>query len=445
MYNKYLKSEQNKSKLDSECSSSAQINELMSYFNKLKYEENSSKLLSESDVLRFFSSKLSNELETSSNGYEFYDLFCGAGGLSLGIEQNGFRVKKAVEKDLSAVKTYHFNRPHLKFSQIIQDDITKHSEDFELQYAPLIVGGPPCQGFSNANKQKKEQDSRNQLYKFFVKKVKSVNPEIFIMENVTGILKYFNQIQDDFHRIGYSTHSFVLDTADFGFPQNRKRVFIFGYKSKIEHQGVSTVEIFQESLNERLPVHKYNLMDAIGSLPALEAKTIKNATNIESNIWGGTFYRSLVLDDDYSVLLNGEIKTLPVMNHKTKYNNARDIEIYSLLTPGDKSDSDKIAHINPYTSRADIFKDKFFKLEPQKPCKTLTSHMYYDCHMYIHPYQSRGLTPRESARVQGFPDDYLFLGSPNEWYRQIGNAVSPLIANVLGAACKRVLDRLFSV
>ncbi len=101
--------------------------------------------------------------------------------------------------------------------------------------------------------------------------------------------------------------------------------------------------------------------------------------------------------------------------------------------PGEKSDAKSIQDIMPYKSRNEIFKDKFYKLEPQKPSKTITAHMY------IHPYQARGLTPREAARIQGFPDNYYFLGRPNEWYRQVGNAVSPLASRHIGKALERIL------
>ena len=132
-----------------------------------------------------------------------------------------------------------------------------------------------------------------------------------------------------------------------------------------------------------------------------------------------------------------------ILNHKSKYNNDRDIQIYSILEQGEKSDAKSIQHINPYKNRDKIFKDKFYKLNFNVPSKTITAHMYYDCHMYIHPTQARGLTPREAARIQGFPDDYLFLGSPNEWYRQIGNAVSPILARYIGMKLAEILDRIY--
>lgn len=171
---------------------------------------------------------------------------------------------------------------------------------------------------------------------------------------------------------------------------------------------------------------------------------MKNATYSESATWGYTFAGFRDAASPYARLINHGLPIeVPLLNHRSKYNNDRDIQIYQLLRPGEKSDAESIQEINPYKNRADIFRDKFDKLLADEPCKAITAHMYYDCNMYIHPYQARGLTPREAARVQGFPDDYLFLGSPNEWYRQIGNAVSPLMARVLASGLKLVLERIY--
>ena len=101
------------------------------------------------------------------------------------------------------------------------------------------------------------------------------------------------------------------------------------------------------------------------------------------------------------------------------------------MFPGDKSDSPRIADIMPYASRSHVFKDKYFKLIPDIPSKTITAHMKFDCNMYVHPYQARGLTPREAARVQSYPDNYFFLGAYTKTYQQIGNSVPPLMARVI--------------
>ena len=176
-------------------------------------------------------------------------------------------------------------------------------------------------------------------------------------------------------------------------------------------------------------------------MPILKPKNIKNKTNLENDLYGYTAKKFEYKNTLYSKLINGNINNKFLLNHKTKYNNLRDTKIYSLLKPGENSTAKSIKHLMPYRRREKIFKDKFYKLDFNKKCKTITSHMYYDCHMYIHPNQARGLTPREAARVQGFPDNYYFCGGTNEWYRQIGNSVSPLISNILALIFKDYYEK----
>lgn len=394
-------------------------------------------------AVRYYTDKF-NSFTAEHFQHDFIDLFCGAGGLSVGLEQEGFRPIIAVDKDLAALLTYRFNRPWLTEENFIHDDIRELVGKDIFPYVPVIVGGPPCQGFSVVNKHKKENDERNALYKFYVHAVNQSRPKIFLMENVEGILKLYNEIQGDFAKIGYIVcEPLILSPKDFGFPQSRKRAFILGINSDYEHMADELFAVFKETVLSKMQGPKYTLWDAISDLPELEAKTLKNATYVESKKWGYTVAGMSDTSTEYTQLINEGIPVQrPLLNHRSKYNNERDIQIYQLLKPGEKSDSESIQEINPYKNRADIFRDKFDKLVADEPCKAITAHMYYDCNMYIHPYQARGLTPREAARVQGFPDDYFFLGSPNEWYRQIGNAVSPLMARVLAHGLKCVLKRM---
>lgn len=375
---------------------------------------------------------------------DFIDLFCGAGGLSVGLEQEGFCPIIAVDKDSSALLTYRFNRPWMAQENLIHDDIRELVGRDIFPHVPVIVGGPPCQGFSVVNKHKKDNDERNALYKFYVHAVNQSKPKIFLMENVGGILKLYEEIREDFDNIGYTVcEPLILSPKDFGFPQSRKRVFILGINNDYKNMVDELSDIFKTTILEKMSGPQYTLWDAISDLPELEAKTMKNATHVESKKWGFTIAGSFHTSTKYTQLINEGLPIKrPLLNHRSKYNNERDIQIYRLLKPGEKSDAESIQEINPYKNRANIFKDKFDKLVADEPCKAITAHMYYDCNMYIHPYQARGLTPREAARVQGFPDDYFFLGSPNEWYRQIGNAVSPLMARVLANGLKCVLKRM---
>jgi DNA (cytosine-5)-methyltransferase 1 len=137
-------------------------------------------------------------------------------------------------------------------------------------------------------------------------------------------------------------------------------------------------------------------------------------------------------DTKYSKFINDDKRSKYIFNHKNRFNNERDIEIFRRLPKGENSLHHSIADIMPYSERNHIFKDKYFKLDDKLPSKTITSHMKFDCNMYIHPFQSRGLSSREAARIQTFPDDYYFRGSQNQWYAQIGNAVPPKLAEIIG-------------
>ena len=142
---------------------------------------------------------------------------------------------------------------------------------------------------------------------------------------------------------------------------------------------------------------------------------------------------------NFYLFINGDKDISYLYNHKNRFNNDRDIEIFSRLPQGANSLHPSIEDIMPYKNRNGIFKDKYFKLKYTDVCKTITSHMKFDCNMYIHPTQSRGLSPREAARIQTFPDDFVFYGPQNSWYKQIGNAVPVKLAKAIGEEVKKYL------
>ncbi len=363
----------------------------------------------------------------------FLDLFCGAGGLSLGLESHGFSPCFAVDHDEAALQTYLANRPGLPPTVVRLADLTTLSPDI-VPSAPLVIGGPPCQGFSNANKQRLSDDPRNRLYKRFLQIAASSGARVCLIENVPGMAKFATAVFRDMADIGMTARLCEVDAANLGYPQYRRRIFWIGIKGMNVADTQRAFRAFERALATRRVNHSYVLKDAIGDLPGLSAKTARNATHVESAEWGFAIAKPMCSSAAFPTLINDGVYEGPLLNHRTKYNNARDIEIYGRLAPGEGSEAESIKDIMPYRTRTHVFKDKFFKLHPERPSKTITAHMYYDCHMYIHPNQARGLTPREAARVQGFPDHYRFLGYPNEWYRQIGNAVSPLVAWHVGRA-----------
>jgi len=248
------------------------------------------------------------------------------------------------------------------------------------------------------------------------------------MENVKGMLNKIDEILDDFGNIldsEYDISHSILNARDFGIPQNRERLFIIG-----NNMGVDMHDLF-----ERINKHKrpfFTLEDAISGLPPLGVKTVKNNSAIENEVVGYFKVEHKYRVDDFYKFINGEKEIEYVYNHKNRYNNGRDVEIYTLLPQGANSLHPSIADIMPYKTRNHIFKDKYFKLKYDDVCKTITSHMKFDCNMYIHPTQPRGLSAREAARVQTFPDDFVFYGAQNSWYMQIGNAVPVKLAEIIG-------------
>jgi DNA (cytosine-5)-methyltransferase 1 len=185
----------------------------------------------------------------------------------------------------------------------------------------------------------------------------------------------------------------------------------------------------------------YVLEDALYGLRKLKAKKNKNDTKNEDLESG------LNVDKTKTNGINSFIKKINfnkkikfIYNHKARYNNSRDINIFKRLPQGGDSTHSSIQDIMPYKRRSGIFKDKYFKLQSNKVCKTITSHMKFDCNMYIHPYQARGLTPREAARVQGFSDNYFFVGPISKCYMQIGNAVPPPLSEVLCRSLEKIIN-----
>ncbi len=370
------------------------------------------------------------------------DLFCGAGGLSLGFTQEGFVTSLANDIQECCVDTYAHNHPETPRDHIILGDVKEVVENIEelLGHSSpsIVVGGPPCQGFSEANRQRLIDDPRNHLYKNFVEVVRKTHPPFFVMENVKGMLKVAHQVIEDFSQIGYSTSARILNAKNYGVPQNRERLIYIG-----NCVGVDNDRIFEELVVLGNTIEDFVLRDALYGLRPLAASRVKNATDRDTEQSGVWIERNRATGTNAYIAYINQGKRYPAcLNHKARYNNDRDIEIFGRMHPGDKSDDPKIADIMPYKTRNDIFKDKYFKLEPDKVCKTITAHMKFDCNMYVHPDQARGLTPREAARVQSYPDDYFFRGSYTKTYMQIGNSVPPLLGRAIATVIKKYLKQL---
>lgn len=384
----------------------------------------------------------------------FADFFAGAGGLSLGFTQAGYRVCFANDFEDVCVRTYRYNHPELPSNKVVQGDIRNivdNINNYIDESVDVVVGGPPCQGFSSANQQRIIDDPRNELYKYFIKGIRKILPKFVVMENVKGMLKVANQVVEDYASINeikdgkhysYTVGYRLLNSVDFSVAQNRERLIYIAIRNDIVKEcGVTPGVIFNEIESNNKNNPHFLLRDALYAIKALNAPRIKNTNEIDDDKTGKKIDVNTFLgnENNYLKLIN-EGRIIPILfNHKARYVNDINYEIYRLLGQGDDASDPKIAGIMPYANRLHCFKDKYYKLIADRPSRTITAHLRMDCHSHIHPYQIRAITPREAARCQSFPDDYLFLGAYLKTYMQIGNAVPCLMAKGIAKVIKKYL------
>lgn len=378
------------------------------------------------------------------SGILFADFFCGAGGMSLGFKDAGFTPAFANDIYSEGLETYYFNHD-LSSDRILNCDIKKIVKNYSsikglFENIKIVIGGPPCQGFSMANRHNFEydettdskiykEDERNILYKYLVELIILIQPDFFLIENVKGMSKIEDRIMREISDKSTSDYYFIsmlLNAKNYGVPQNRLRYFILGGKDNNFLEKVR-IRIKEKELSSE----KFVLEDALYGLPVIKSNPYKMKTEFENDETGYTIVHKDTPENQFLKEINKNLFIPYIFNHKARYNNENDIDIFRLLPIGGNSIDKSISNLNNYKNRDHIFKDKYYKLKPDEICKTVTSHMRNDCHMYIHPFQPRGLSPREAARVQTFPDYYLFRGSLNNWYKQIGNAVPVKLASVI--------------
>lgn len=388
--------------------------------------------------------RLLQEKEKNRDALTLVDLFCGAGGLSLGFKQCGYKTVFANDFDPLCIETYKYNHPEIPSDRIVCGDIrliADHIDRYVPEPVDVVVGGPPCQGFSSANKHHRViDDPRNELYKYFLKATARLAPKIVVMENVKGMLKVADQVVEDYGRIqitlngrtlSYTVSYELLNSADFSVAQSRERLIYIAIRSDlVEELGITPSAVFAtiRENNSRKPV--FNLSSALEGVRSLVAPHKMNVGEIDTEEGGRKIDANPFCgnENEYLSLINqGRVIPL-VFNHKARYCSELNYEIYKRMNPGDDATDPKIADIMPYAHRNDKFKDKYYRLYADRPCRTITAHLRSDCHSHIHPTEDRAITPREAARVQSFPDDYLFLGPYLKTYIQIGNAVPTLMA-----------------
>jgi DNA (cytosine-5)-methyltransferase 1 len=365
------------------------------------------------------------------------DLFSGAGGMSLGLEDAGFRVVLGVDHYSFAVQTHRHHFAGMSIEEDLADPATvkRIAKLLKRNKIELLAGGPPCQPFSRAGRSMirhrvltgaaDPHDERRDLWRSYLEVVQLARPRAVVMENVPDMaldreMFILRSMTEELEQIGYSVSARVIDSWRHGVPQMRQRLLLVALLDQVRFSWPDESE------------KRVTLWNAIGEMPEVEG-----GWRPEGGAFGWAEYpgprteyqkwmrRKVAAEDAHKLF---DHITRPVreddraafesMTHKTKY-------------------TDLAPEFQRY--RKDIFDDKYKKLDENDLSRTITAHIAKDGYWYIHPRQPRTLTVREAARIQTFPDDFRFAGPPSVAFKQIGNAVPPLIGQVIGEAVRSSL------
>lgn len=337
------------------------------------------------------------------------DVFAGAGGMSLGAARAGVRVHTAVEMNPYASQTYRHNHPE---TTVLSCDI-RGIANFNLEAAneqTVIFGGPPCKGFSTSNQRTRTRHNPdNWLFEEFIRVIRMMHPDWVVFENVTGILEtdgafFLDIILESIAACGYTLSYGILNAADFGVPQSRSRLFIIG-----SLHGVK-VELPKPETQRRVTV-----IEAINDLPLLTngARVCQMPYRVGQ-------------PSAYARVVKGGLKKS--CNHIVTRNADFIIERYGYVPQGGNWEDIPARLMHNYANRERCHTGIYHRLHPDRPSKVIGN---FRKNMVIHPHQDRGLSVREAARLQSFPDCYKFFGSIGFQQEQVGNAVPPLLAGTV--------------
>jgi DNA (cytosine-5)-methyltransferase 1 len=334
--------------------------------------------------------------------FKAIDLFCGAGGMSLGLEMAGYKIKLGLDFVKDCELTHNQNFPSVPFicgdiTNVKGNDILKRI-GLKKGDLTLVSGGPPCQGFSTVNgKSRFLENPKNKLFVQFVRIIDELSPTWFIMENVTGLLSMNSgtvkdAIFDAFKKIGYTVEAKILNAVDYGVPQNRKRAIFIGNNAGYK---IDFPEPTHGNLSNQLGIFDYNELKPFVTVGEA-LKGISNKSRLANHIL--PVHAAIVLKRMSYVPEGGNQKDIP-----------------EEFKPPQK------------------FLNTYGRLHNNKPSNTI--HTRFDVAStgsLYHPTENRALSVREGARLQSFPDCYIFSGKKGSQYRQVGNAVHPLLAKAIG-------------
>lgn len=338
------------------------------------------------------------------------DLFCGCGGLSYGFECAGYDILVGIDNDKKALETFELNH---KGAKSICGDITKlHASDVlsltNGKQIDIIIGGPPCQGMSLSGPRRFD-DPRNKLYLSYIRFVEELKPKAFVIENVPGLVSLFGgQIKDSIierlSQLGYKVQYRILCSADYGVPQSRRRVVFVGTRNDgFEYPTINHEQVTCEMALSDLPP----LVDTLG------------AEIQEYNTAPQCAYQELM-----------RRRSTKVQNHVAAHHSLKVQSIISMVPDGGN-----------YKNLPDEYRGTrnfhvaWTRFNSQKPAPTIdTGHRHH-----FHYKYNRVPTVRECARIQSFPDDFVFLGNKTQQFRQVGNAVPPLMAQAIAESLLKYL------
>ncbi|MBT5490872.1 DNA cytosine methyltransferase [bacterium] len=395
---------------------------------------------------------------TNNKQYTFIDLFAGAGGFAEGFYQADYKALSHVEFDKYAcdtlkerMKFYDYPKDEIE-NGVLHKDITDKDiiEKIDLTVkdnsVDVIIGGPPCQSFSSQGKARDPNgmkcDSRNYLYESYIKILNHYKPKFFVFENVRGILStklngksiidtIFKDMKKNYN-ILEDKNRILLDSSNFGVPQERKRVIIIGIRKDLKVDfDINDIYNELDFISKEQP--RTTVFDAISDLPKLKAGEGSNVVSHKPEI-----------TNDYLQILRDK-KQDTIHHHIARNHNDLDIERYKQMSKNEWTLSElylkKPSLVHP---KKRVFNNSYVVQKYSMPSKTIIAHLYKDGNQFIHPdhTQKRTFTPREAARIQSFPDNFIFPCSKTQQYKQIGNAVPPLLANHIAKLLKKYLKRM---
>jgi DNA (cytosine-5)-methyltransferase 1 len=343
------------------------------------------------------------------------DLFSGAGGMSLGAEMSGIRVVAAVEANPHAAQTYVRNHSGVQMMEKRIEHISPKDFDLDRRTPLVMFGGPPCRGFSTSNQRtRSSQNPDNWLFTHYIRLARALEPEWLVFENVTGILqteggRFVQAVATSLDSIGYSTVQWVLNAVDFGVPQRRSRLFLVGTRCGVR---------VRQPCPHR---HRPTVADAISDLPRLESGATKN--------W---MEYACPPQSRYARQMRGQLTRSA--NHLVTRNQPIILKRYSFVPQGGNWKSIPRRLMRNYSDPSRCHEWIYLRLRPDEPSVVIGN---YRKNMLIHPWQDRGLSVREAARLQSFPDWFQFIGSIGFQQQQVGNAVPPLLARAVFTAIIR--------